>query len=102
MAEIVTFKAGHPLVGTWRHPDKDYGSGVQFTIRAAGNAFEVEAVDTHDGESLAISNVKWDGQVLRFDSLTPSTAHHVSYAIEVTAPSEILIRYTLSERWVRK
>jgi hypothetical protein len=101
MAEIVTLTIGHPLVGTWRDADDDYGSTVQFTIRAAGATFEVAGLDTSDGEQLSISNVCWDGRVLRFDSFVPSTDHRVEYAFEVTLPSEVLVRYTKSERWVR-
>jgi hypothetical protein len=101
MAEIVTLKTWHSLIGTWRDADEDYGSRIQFTIRAAGSAFEVAGVDTSDGEQLSISNVCWDGRVLRFDSFVPSTYHRVEYAFEVTSPSEVLVRYTRSERWVR-
>jgi hypothetical protein len=101
MADIVTLKTGHPLVGTWKDADEDYGSGVQFTISAAGATFEVAGMDTSDGEALSISNVDWDGRVLRFDSFVPSTRHRVEYTIEVTSPSEVLIRYTRSERWIR-
>jgi hypothetical protein len=101
MGDIVTLKTGHPLVGTWEDADDDYGSRIQFTIRAAGAAFEVAGLDTSDGEQLSISNVCWDGRVLRFDSFVPSTGHRVDYAFEVTSPSEVLVRYTKSERWVR-
>jgi hypothetical protein len=89
------------LVGTWRDADEDYGSSVQFTIRAAGAVFEVVGLDTYDGERLSISNVSWDGHVLRFDSVVPSTEHRVEYALEVTLPSEVLIRSTRCERWIR-
>ena len=101
MAEILTLTIGHPLVGTWRDPDEDYGSRIQFTIRPASAAFEVAGVDTSDGEQLSISNVCWDGRVLRFDSFVPSTDHRVQYAFEVASPSEVLVCYTRSERWVR-
>src|SRR5216684_5845970 len=101
MADIVTFKTWHPLVGTWRDVDDDYGSRIQFTIRTAGEAFEVAGLDTSDGEQLSISNVCWDGRVLRFDSFVPSTDHRVECAFEVTSSSEVLVCYTRSERWVR-
>ena len=101
MAEIVRLKRGHPLVGTWRDADEALGTGVQFTIRAAGSTFEVAGVDTSDGEMLSISNVRWDGGILSFDSTVQSTGHHVRYAFEVISPSEVMVRYTLSERWIR-
>jgi hypothetical protein len=101
MAKIVTPKAGHPLVGTWRDACGDIGSSVQFTVHAAGAIFEVTGLDTRDGEILSISNVRWDGRVLGFDSVVPSTGHQVAYVFEVVSPSEILVRYTTSERWIR-
>ena len=91
----------HPLVGTWKDADESLGTSVQFTIRAAGSSFEVAGVDTGDGEILSISNVRWDGQYLSFESTVPSTGHHVVYALEVISPSEVMVRYTMSERWVR-
>ena len=101
MAEIVRLKSGHPLVGTWRDADEDHGSSVQITIRAAGADFEVSGVDASDGERLSISNVRWDGRVLQFDSFVPSTGHRVEYALEVTSPSEVLIRHAQCERWIK-
>ena len=101
MAEIVTLKAGHPLVGTWRDAAGDIGSSVRFTVRAAGATFEVTGLDTSDREILVISNVRWDGRVLSFDSMLRSTGHQVAYGFEVMSPSEILVRYTTSERWIR-
>jgi hypothetical protein len=101
MAEIVTFKTGHPLVGTWRDANRDYGTSVQFTIRAAGASFEVAGLDTGDGEELSISRVRWDGRILRFDSLVPSTAYRMEYVFEVVSPSEVQVRYTTCERWIR-
>jgi hypothetical protein len=77
MAEIVTLKSGHPLVGTWRDADEELGTNVQFTIRAAGSTFEVAGVDTSNGVMLSISNVRWDGRILSFDSTVQSTGHHV-------------------------
>ena len=74
MAEVVSLKTGHPLVGTWRDADDESGTSVRFTIRPAGQNFDVVGVDTSDGEVLSISNVRWDGHALRFDSLVPSAA----------------------------
>jgi hypothetical protein len=101
MSEIVTFNGMHPLVGTWKDADENLGTSVQFTIGAAGSSFEVAGVDTSDGEILSISNVRWDGQHLSFESTVPSTGHHVGYALKVISPSEVMVRYTMSERWVR-
>jgi hypothetical protein len=101
MTEIITFYGGHPLIGTWRDPDVELGSTVQFTIRAPEGAVEVAGVDTDDGEVLTISHVVWNGRVLRFHSYVPSTEYRVEYEFEPISRSEVLIRRTTSERWVR-
>ena len=101
MADMVSFKTGHPLVGTWRDANDEWGTSVRFTIRAVGASFGVAGEDSNDGEVLAISNVRWDGRSLRFDSLVPSNGHRVEYAFEVVSPTEVQVRYTTSERWVR-
>ena len=101
MIENVTLKSGHPLVGTWSDADREYGTSVQFTIRAAGANVEVTGLDTRDGEKLSLSNIRCDGRLLRFDSLVPSSAHRVEYVFEVVSPSELRVSYTTCERWVR-
>jgi hypothetical protein len=101
MTEIITFYSGHPLIGTWRDPDVELGSTVQFTVSAPEGAVEVAGVDIGDGEVLTISNVQWDGRVLRFHSYVPSTEYRVEYGFEAISRSEVLIRRTTSERWVR-
>ena len=101
MAEIVTLKSGHPLVGTWKDGAEELGSSVEFTISSAGANFSVTGVDTSDGEVLSISNVRWNGQRLSFDGAVPSTGHRVEYTFELISPSEVLVRYATSERWIR-
>jgi hypothetical protein len=101
MADIVRLTRGHPLVGTWRASDEEYGTTVRFTISGAAAGFNVWGTDTSDGEELAISGVDWDGRVLRFVSVVPSNGHRVEYAIEVASPGQATVRYTCSEQWLR-
>jgi hypothetical protein len=100
MCEIVPVRA-HPLVGTWRAPDGDLGTTVRFTIRGSGDAFEVEGIDTYDGEKLSISEVRWDGRRLSFHCLVPSNGRQIDYTFEVSSPSEVVVRHCVSERWIR-
>jgi len=93
MADIVRLKHSHPLVGTWRHSDEGFGTSVQFTVLAAGEGFDVRAVDTADGEALVVSDVRWDGRALRVTTDVPSTGHRVDYAIEVESPNELRVAY---------
>lgn len=101
MGELVSINRAHPLVGTWRNPDEDLGTTVHFTVRASGDAFEVEGIDTYDGEKLSISNVRWDGRRLSFECLVPSNGRHIEYAFEAISRSAVIVRYSVAERWVR-
>jgi hypothetical protein len=101
MAEIVTLKLGHPLVGTWRHSDPEHGTMVQFVISAAGAGFHVRATDRSDDEELSVSDVRWDGRVLGFTTTTPSTGHRVEYVVELVTPNEVAVAYTCREQWIR-
>ena len=102
MADIIRLTRGHPLVGTWQSADHDdFGTGVQFRISADGDQFRVTGVDTHDGEALEVSDVRWDGHVLRFNSLVPSNGHRVGYSFEPIGPNEVRVHYTVAERWTR-
>lgn len=99
--EVVPLNVRHPLVGTWRDQDPD-GSFVRFTVRAAGSGFDVRAFDTSDGEEIEISNVTWDGRVLRFSAFVPSSERWSDYEMKVVSPSEILLRLSYAEPWVRE
>ena len=63
------------LVGTWRHPS-DWDSEdwlAEYTISVVEGRPVISARDINDGEEFTISDVVWDGTVLRFRSLFPST-----------------------------
>jgi hypothetical protein len=100
MADVIRLTSGNLLAGRWMDADEN-GTPVQFTFRPTGRTFDVAGIDTSDGERLVISDVRWDGRILSFTSLVPSTSHVVTYEFEVTAPSEVAVRYTLTERWTR-
>jgi hypothetical protein len=101
VGEIVALNSRHPLVGSWRDGDPD-GSTVRFVIRASGAAFDVRVVDTHDGEEIDVSKVTWDGQVLRFSTLVRSSGRRADYEVRSISPSEVSLRLSYAEPWVRE
>jgi len=66
------------LEGTWGHQE----NWAQFTVKVNRNGIRVTGCDVDDGEVFAISNVHWDGEMLSFDSLTPSTGWLISHHFE--------------------
>ena len=88
------------LEGTWR-PAVDGWSTVQFTVRAGRSVPTVTALDTYNGERLRVSRVSWDGTVLRFRVLTPSTKWTVDHEWRTGPRGTARIRYTLAETWTK-
>jgi len=99
-SNVIALTPRHPLVGTWRDSDAD-GSTVRFKVRATGSGFDVRVVDTLDGEEIEASKVIWDGTVLRFSTFVRSSGRHADYEMRSTAPSEVSLRLSYAEPWVR-
>ena len=97
----------HPLVGTWAQkarlddPDTSY---VTFTISLRDRKLVVDGVDTSDGEKLVISDVRWDGKVLEFTSVCPSTHWKAKHVFRVREPglADHQVTYTESELWEKR
>jgi hypothetical protein len=101
MGDVISLNARHPLVGSWRDGDGD-GSTVRFVVRATAAAFDVRVVDTHDGEEIEVSKVTWDGHVLRFSTFVRSSGRHADYEMQSVSPSEMSLRLSYAEPWVRE
>jgi hypothetical protein len=101
MGEVIALNSRHPLAGSWRDGDPD-GSTIRFVVRATGAAFDVRVVDTHDGEEIEVSKVTWNGQVLRFRTFVPSSGRQAKYEMQSISPSEVSLRLSYAEHWVRE
>jgi hypothetical protein len=101
MADVVEGRFNHPLAGTWVSAEGD--SAAEFTIVPTATGFAVSGRDQNDGEQFVISQVSWDGRVLRFCSLMPSTGYHARHVLHVL-PGDNSVEHelTLFERWQRK
>ena len=97
MPKVVRLTSSHLLAGVWAASD----SSVRYSINPKGATFEVSAVDSEDGEALVISNVDWDGRVLRFTSVCPSTGWRLDHVLEVTSTGAVSHRYSRQDEWLR-
>ena len=86
------------LVGTWG-PDEEGDSNIHFTVTRHGKSLAVTARDVYDGEVLRVQRIAWDGKVLRFETLTPSTGSTMSHELEATSASTATYRFTISQPW---
>jgi hypothetical protein len=66
----------HPLVGTWGGVQNPVlTTTVTYTVRIRKGCFYVSGLDEDNGVALRISNISWDGEILRFVILYPPTKH---------------------------
>ena len=101
MANVTKLIVNHPLVGTWIDEGED--SRAEFTIASTGTGLSVTGRDVGDGEAFQISDVSWDGEVLTFTSLMPSTGYRVRHVMRALSDGKFVEHeYTLTERWKRK
>lgn len=99
--KIVHITSGHPLVGVWQGEEDD--ARAQYTIsESGGGGFDVRAVDMYDGEEFDIRNVTWDGKVLTFESLMPSTGRLGVNVFRLLSSTEVEVRFTFTEVGVWK
>ena len=99
MSEDITYiTAKHPLVGVWQGTEDD--ARAQYTITATGGGFSVSAVDIYDGEKFEISNVKWDGKFLTFDSYMESTGRRGKNSFCITSNDQIEVTFTFTETYI--
>jgi hypothetical protein len=101
MSNVTRLNFSHPLVGTWVADDED--TRAEYTISASADGFTVTGRDRYNDEAFVISNVWWDGKVLRFDTFMPSTQHGARHAVRM-APDGKKMEHelTLMEIWKKK
>ena len=85
------------LVGAWRY--NEAVSPVLFTIEKTTRGFRVQAVDESDAEKLVVSKVKWDGEVLTFETLTPSNKWRTRNRLKVISKTKAIHELTFWEVW---
>ena len=96
---IIDLQFRHPLIGTWILPDD---TPAEYTVTALGDAPSVSGVDTSDGEVFVISDVHWDGTVLRFTSLMPSTSYELTHTLRALDAETVEHEWTRVEIWHKK
>ena len=89
----------HPLVGDWVSQD-EWESAV-FSVSSTPGGFRVTGVDRDDGEEFVISDLRWDGAILRFRSLMPSTGLELLHEFRSADSDHVEHSYTRTETYVR-
>ena len=89
----------HPLIGTWVLPGLET---AEYTVHTLGDAPSVSGVDASDGEVFAICDASWDGTMLRFTSLMPSTSYELRHIFRPLDDGTVEHEWTRVEVWQRK
>lgn len=87
------------LVGKWQKAEED--SIVVFEISKAEKCFNVRAFSKDDNEEHVVSNTKWDGKALRFDTLVPSNKWRTANRLKVISKTKAIHELTYWEPWKR-
>lgn len=83
------------LLGRWKSED-DYNS-AEYEIVVEGSGLKITAVDANDGEKFEVSNVEFDKETIKFDTLMPSTgrvAHLVLNAMPGSQRATLALTFT--------
>lgn len=98
-------EAASPFLGTWRHVAPWSGDDylAEYVVSWENGALSVSGRDLNDGETFLISDISFDGRVLRFRSVMPSTRREGVNEFSLTSDGEIESRFTFTvvERMVR-
>jgi hypothetical protein len=86
------------LHGTWYHAE----TSAEYTIRVLRTKVTVSGVDTDDGEKFIVSDVVWDGTVLGFTTVMPSTGWKVGHWISPNRGNTIRHEITYVETCEKK
>jgi len=85
------------LIGQWQNDEACMP--VLFTIDKTAHGFRIQAICQSDGEKLVVSNVKWDGKVLSFNTLTPSNKWRTRNRLTVISRIKATHELTFWETW---
>lgn len=83
------------LVGRWEPADGSYS--VILEISTAGRGFNVRAYAELSNQELIVSKTKWDGKILRFESLVPSSNIRTRNCLTPIAKTRLLHELTIWE-----
>jgi hypothetical protein len=85
------------FVGRWQNADE--GFGVVLEIAKTAKGYRVRAFDNFDSEELVVSKIKWDGNVLRFETYVPSTKYRTKNSLNLVSRTKLVQELTFWEKW---
>ena len=97
---VVQVEDSNPLVGTWVTNDED--SDVAIEVNVKDGEFRVSAFCISDDEPFTIRNLTWDGSVLRFEAVMPSTSWKTVNSLKLRSDGRVDFELTLFEIWKKK
>ena len=87
------------IKGCWVTTEGD--SDVEFVIEIIQEQPRVEARCRSDGEVLTVSNLRWEDESLKFDTMVPSSGYKARHTLRFTSTGVCEHELTLWETWKR-
>ncbi|MEZ5691582.1 MAG: hypothetical protein R3D71_07955 [Rickettsiales bacterium] len=88
------------FIGTWKYSPPWDGSDDFMSEYEISGSFDdpvVKAKDLYDGEEFIISNIKWDGFILEFESLMKSTGRKGINKLTLDHEGQLNNEFTFTE-----
>ena len=85
-----------PMDGKWMVLDHFGEKSLEFVFERAGDRIRVEmwSVSEEEREPFEVSDVRWDGETLRFRSRYPETGHEGSSEVSMEPDGQIRWEFT--------
>ena len=85
------------FIGRWQTSNED--SDIIIEIRKVKKQFHVRAFDKDDNEELIVSNIKWNGNLLQFETFVPSTKFRTRNCLKIRSRTKLIQELTFFESW---
>jgi hypothetical protein len=91
-------RSTHAFVGTWvQEADSIDRTAAVFTIAVKEGRFLISGVDESDGTVFKLTNIRWDGETLRFVTFFPPTNHKAKHALRLIGRGRVSHKVTYSD-----
>ena len=94
--KLIDFTSRHRIFGTWANDPEN--PSVEWDVYPVGTDVDVAGIDAEDGEKFEVSHVTFDGTVLRFRAVMPSTGHVTEHELRLLDDGRAEHRVTLIEQ----
>lgn len=92
------------LNGQWQEENEEVFVLISINIieLESSSEIEVKAVDLSDGEEMVVSNLSFENEILKFDTLVPSNKYWASHEFHKTDEDGVIEHYVTFKEIIRR